>query len=211
VRFEHNTRVAEPDRALERARVLGSIVGSGVAERVFELEVDSGMAVRARLLEQELKGPFTFPILAGLETRVIEISGKADRIDVLGDGSLRVVDYKLGRMPDLDASIQIAVYAHCARQVLEAADAGSHPIADAMYLAFGDDTRLAGRLNGRRGGSAEAVADRAAAFADAVARIESGQFPPRPRRPNECQWCGFAGVCRKEYRVEEDDETTDAV
>ena len=201
----------EADRALERARLLGSIVGSGVAERVFEAEADAGMDVRRRLLEQELNGSFSFPAGMGFEQRQIDIKGKTDRIDVLADGSLRVVDYKLGRMPDLKTSIQIAVYAHCAQQALEAADGAPHPISAASYLAFGDEQKLEGALE-RRGAVQAAVHARAAEFAATVARIEAGVFPPAPKHPNQCQWCGFSGVCRKEYHVEEEaDEAADAV
>jgi RecB family exonuclease len=191
------------DRALERTRLLGSIVGMGVAERVFELEADSGVQVAERRLETALNGVFVFP--RGFETRRIAVRGKADRIDVLADGSLAVVDYKLGRMPDLRTSVQIAVYAHCARQALETADGRDHPIASATYLAFGDDRRLEGPLSTGQDPAQIAVEARASEFAAAVDRIEAGEFPPRPKRPNECQWCGYAGVCRKEYRAEVED------
>jgi hypothetical protein len=97
------------------------------------------------------------------------------------------------------------VYAHCARQVLEREDGRPHPIVSAMYLAFGDDRRLEGPLGGSQEPAHIAVEVRAGEFAGAVDRIEAGEFPPRPKRPNECQWCGFAGVCRKEYRAEIDD------
>jgi ATP-dependent helicase/DNAse subunit B len=206
--FDH---LPEADRALERARLLGSIVGSGVAERVFEAEADAGMDVRRRLLEQELNGSFSFPVGMGFEQRQIEIKGKTDRIDVLTDGSLRVVDYKLGRMPDLKTSIQIAVYAHCAQQALEAADGMPHPISAASYLAFGDEQKLEGALE-KPGAVQAAVQARAAEFAATVARIEAGVCPPAPKHPIHCQWCGFSGVCRKAYHVEEEaDETADAV
>jgi RecB family exonuclease len=198
-------RLPVADRALERTRLLGSIVGTGVAERVFELEADSGVVIERRWLEAELNGVFTFPALYGLTTRRIEIRGKADRVDLLADGSLAVVDYKLGRLPDVRSSTQIAVYAHCARQQLEAADGRPHPIAAAMYLAFGDDRRLEGRLGSASDPVPLVVETRATEFARAVERIEAGEFPPRPRRPGECQWCGYAGVCRKEYRAEDDE------
>jgi RecB family exonuclease len=192
----------EADRVLEETRLLGSLVARGVAERVFELEAEDPGEVASRHLEAVLRGPFRFPILGGLDQRVIEINGKADRIDVFRDGSLRVVDYKLGRMPDLDASVQVAVYAHCARQMLEARDGVPRPVASAMYLAFGDDRRLEGRMPGTPAGGVDASESRARAFAHTVDRIEAGEFPPRPLRPGDCQWCGFAGVCRKEYRIE---------
>ncbi|MEO8482341.1 MAG: PD-(D/E)XK nuclease family protein [Acidobacteriota bacterium] len=196
------------DRVLEDLRLRGSMVAPGVAARVFELEAASGAAVRERLLEYELNGPFTFPVKFGFDTRTIEIRGKTDRIDVLGDGSLRVVDYKLGRMPDLNSSIQIAVYAHCAQAALEQRDGRPHPVSAAMYVAFGDDRRLEGRLPGDN--TAMAVAAKASEFAGTIEKIEAGEFPPAPKKPSECVWCGFAGVCRKEYRIE-DDEAAESV
>jgi RecB family exonuclease len=198
------------DRVLEEARLLGSIVSRGVAERVFELEIDAGVEVESRLLEYELRGTFSFPRPGHLTVRDVEIHGKADRIDVLQDGSLRVVDYKLGRMPEVESSIQIAVYAHAARQRLEATDGRAHPIAMAHYLAFGDDRRLEGRLADRAEETPLAVDARVQAFTRAVEQIEAGEFPPRPRRVAECAWCRFSGVCRKEYLVD-DDEAADAV
>lgn len=155
-----------------------------------------------------IDGAFTFPVSGGLSTRAIAVKGKADRVDVLADGSLRVIDYKLGRMPDLDTSVQVAVYGHCVRQLMEAEDGRTHPVSTAMYLAFGDDRRLDGRLPGRSAAEVSiAVETRAGEFAGVVGHIEEGAFPPRPRHPSECQWCGFAGVCRKEYRIEDDGAT----
>jgi RecB family exonuclease len=199
----------DADRILEHTRLLGSLVARGVAERVFELEAESGDQVQERLLEQKIVGPFRFPLLGGLDQTTVAINGKADRVDVLGDGRLRVIDYKLGRMPDLATSIQIAAYAHAVRQQLEARDGVPHPIADASYLAFGDEYRIEGPIAGSGQDAAAAVEARAAVFADVVSRIEDGRFPPRPKDTAECEWCRYAGVCRKEYAWE--DDATDAV
>jgi RecB family exonuclease len=193
----------DADRVLEETRLLGSLVARGIAERVFELEAEDGGDVVARHLEEVLKGAYRFPVLGGLDETTIEINGKADRIDVFRDGSLRVVDYKLGRMPDLKTSIQIATYAWAAQQQLQARDHQPHPVASAMYLAFGDEQRLDGRL-GTRADAAIAVQTRAGDFAGVVARIEAGDFPARPRSTSECAWCRYAGVCRKEYQMEDD-------
>jgi RecB family exonuclease len=201
------------DRELERTRLLGSIVGRGVAERVFELEADARGEVRERRLEQPLTGTFTFP-RGFAPPQPIAIRGVADRIDVLADGSLRIVDYKLGRMPDLKTSVQIAVYAHCARQAMEAEDGRPHPVASAMYLAFGDDRQVAGVAGGDKGRPvALAVETLAQRFAAAVNDIEAGRFPARPRDPRTCAWCAYAGVCRKEYAAgtSEDEDAADAV
>jgi RecB family exonuclease len=175
----------EADRALERTRLLGSIVARGVAERVFELEADAGGDVVERLIEFDLRGPFMFPLLNGLSQRPVDIRGKADRIDVFADGSLRVVDYKLSRLPDVDTSIQIAVYAHAAKQALEARGGREHPVVEAMYIAFGDERLTAGSLGTKTEPTDVAVATRASDFAATIDRIEAGQFPPLPKRPGE--------------------------
>ena len=193
----------EADRVLEQTRLIGSLVARGVAERVFELEAEDAGEVVSRHLEAVLKGPFRFPILGGLDQRTIQINGKADRIDVFRDGSLRVVDYKLGRMPDLRTSIQIAAYAFAAKQQLEATDHTPHPIRDAMYLAFGDEQKLEGRV-GNMSDAGIAVEVRAGDFATKVELIEAGEFPARPLSTAECLWCRYAGVCRKEYQLEDD-------
>lgn len=197
-------KLPEADRVLEQTRLLGSLVARGVAERVFELEAESGDEVVGRLLEQKIVGPFTFPGLGGLKQVTVAINGKADRIDVLAGGALKVIDYKLGRMPDLNTSIQIAAYAHAVQQQLEAADGVSHPIAAASYLAFGDEYKLEGAIGARKEEAAAAVQARAATFADVVGKIELGQFPPRPKDTSECEWCKYSGVCRKEYAWEDD-------
>ena len=204
-RFARLTRSAlaslpAADRALEETRLLGSIVARGLAERVFELEADAGGTVVDRLIEFDLRGPFVFPALGGLRQTTVEIRGKADRIDVFANGSIRVIDYKLGRVPDV-RSIQVGVYAHCAAQWLEQRDQRPHPVSAAMYLAFGDDRRIDGQVGGGREPVAIAVEARAAAFAGHIEQIEAGQFPARPQHPSECQYCRFSGVCRKEYSL----------
>ena len=182
------------------------MVSRGLAERVFEAEADAGGRIVDRLLEFPLRGPFQFSRLAGLVQKTIEIRGKTDRIDVFADGSLRVIDYKLGKMPDLKSSLQIAVYAQCASQLLTATDGRPHPIAGAAYMAFGDDKRVEGAIaSGPQ--AAEAIAARASQFADVITKIEDGQFSANPRKASDCAWCRYAGVCRKEYRLEEDDAT----
>jgi RecB family exonuclease len=194
-------RLPGPDRALEEARLLGSIVARGVAERVFELEADAGGVIVDRLIEHDLRGPFVFP--HGFSPKTIQIRGKADRIDVFDDGSLRVIDYKLGRPPDLSTTIQIAVYAHCMKLTLEARDGKPHAVVSASYLAFGDEKNFEGAL-ASRGKVPMEVETRAQEFADVIGRIEAGTFAPGPKKPSDCQWCRYAGVCRKEYLVEDD-------
>ena len=195
----------EADRALEETRLLGSIVGAGVAERVFELEADAGGDDRrAGCSKCDLNGPFMFPALHGLSQRTIEIRGKADRIDVLADGTLRVVDYKLGRMPDLERRFR----SRSTRTARVRCSSGRRParirVASAMYLAFGDDRRLEGALGGAESRRRSPSRRGPPSLPRRSDEIEAGEFPPRPKRPSECQWCRYAGVCRKEYQIEDD-------
>ncbi len=198
------------DRALEEARLLGSIVSRGLAERVFELEAEAGGEVVERLVEFRLEGSFPFPRMHGFDSRTIAIRGKADRIDRFRTGELRVVDYKLSRLPDTETSLQIGVYAHVAQQVLEARDGRPHPVTQALYLTFGDERRADGPLADPGAETVAAVGVRASAFVDVIDRIQAGDYPPNPRRPVECQWCSYSGVCRKEYQREGQD-AADAV
>jgi RecB family exonuclease len=192
------------DRVLEDARLLGSLVARGVAERVFELEADAGRAVVERLVEVDLNGPFVFPAMGGLRQVTVAVKGKADRVDIFADGSIGVVDYKLGRMPKSHA-VQVAVYAFCARTALAGPGGAARRVQSATYLAFGEEGRLDGQV-GRSDESADiAIEDRAGQFAAHVGHIEAGRFPAHPQHVGDCTWCPYAGVCRKEYRSEDDD------
>ena len=190
---------SQADRALEKRGCW--VHRSRTGRRVFELEADSGGGSSIGSLNS-LEGPFTFPRLHGLAQRVVEIRGKADRIDVFANGELRVVDYKLSKLPDRDTSIQIAVYAWAVQQALEARDGRSHVVTNAMYLAFGDERQSEGRLDTPGAATVGTIMARASDFAAAIDRIEAGEYPPAPLRPADCQWCRYAGVCRKEYAAE---------
>ena len=68
--------------------------------------------------------------------RRVAMRGKADRIDLLADGTLRVIDYKLGRAPKPARALQLPVYGVCAQQALEGRHGRSWPLASAGYVAF---------------------------------------------------------------------------
>ena len=44
------------EAGLERARLFGSAVGSGIVDRVFAMEAERGTGIRERLMEYELDG-----------------------------------------------------------------------------------------------------------------------------------------------------------
>ena len=47
--------------------------------------------------------------------------------------------------------------------------------------------------------NAQAADTQARAFVAAVEQIEAGAFPVRPQNEFRCQFCDYAGVCRKDY------------
>ena len=68
--------------------------------------------------------------------RTVRLRAKADRIDLLADGTLRVVDYKLGKAPKPARALQLPVYGVCAQQSLEGRHGRSWTLGRAGYVAF---------------------------------------------------------------------------
>jgi RecB family exonuclease len=185
----------EADRALERTYLLGSAVAAGLGERAFNFEIEQEVAVLERLLEHPLEGAFEFKGADGPKT--ISIRAKADRIDLLEDGTLRVIDYKLGRAPKNARALQLPIYGLCAEQHLNGRHSRRWTVSSAGYVAFKEKNPFV-----PLGGSTslqEALDDGAERFVAAIEGIERGEFPVAPEEPFFCTRCGYAGVCRKDY------------
>src|SRR5258706_7030366 len=93
----------DDEAAVQRTRLLGSAADEGLAEAVFQIEAEWQTPVVRRLLEQPLHGDFEIQGENG--TRRVRLRGKADRIDLLADGTFRIIDYKLTRAPDRKLSL----------------------------------------------------------------------------------------------------------
>jgi len=187
-------RLPESDRSLERTYLLGSAAAPGLAERAFASELEHGGAVLERLLEYPLEGEFEFR--TDESSRRLHIRAKADRIDLLADGTFRVIDYKLSRAPKPARALQLPVYGICAEQHLRGRYGKSWRLSRAGYIAFREKNPFVPL------GSPslqQALADGQQRLLAAVEGIEGGTFPPDPDEPFLCRWCGYAGVCRKDY------------
>jgi ATP-dependent helicase/nuclease subunit B len=192
----HLESLSDADRALERTYLLGSAAAPGLAERAFAFEIEQEVGVIERLLEYPLEGEFELQGEAG-KVR-LQIHGKADRVDLLEDGTLRVVDYKIGRAPKSDRSLQLPVYGACASQQLEAGRGRPWPVSRAGYVAFREKNAFTPLAN-RSETTADALEAGQRRMVAAVAAIEQGVFPVDPDEPFFCTRCGYAGVCRKDY------------
>jgi ATP-dependent helicase/nuclease subunit B len=194
----------EADRALESARLLGSIVMRGAGERVFLAEADAKVDVVSRSLEVSLNGTYEFPTGGFAPPKSIAIRGVADRVDRLSDGTMRLVDYKLTRAPG-DQAVQLKVYAFVAQKYFSK-DGRDPVVSVAEYISFGDDSNAAKSIAEKNSTVAHAVEIGAQQFAQHVARIEAGEFPPEPAEIGLCEWCAFSFVCRRESVTEKGDE-----
>ena len=188
-------RLPEADRALERTYLLGSAAAAGLGERAFNFEIEQECEVVERLLEHPLEGEFEFAVASG--SRKIRLRAKADRIDLLEDGTLRVIDYKLGRAPKPSRALQLPVYGLCAQQHLAGRRGRDWTVSRAGYVAFKEKNAFV--AVGASTSLDRALEEGAQRLVDAVEGIEAGQFPVKPDEPYRCMWCGYAGVCRKDY------------
>ncbi len=186
----------EAEAALERTRLLGSSVAAGLGEVVFRMEAERQTDVVERLLEYRLSGEFEFVGAHG--TRRMALKGVADRIDLLDDGTFRLIDYKLSSAPTKSRALQLPIYGVCAEQRLEHHRGRSWTLGEAAYIAFRGTKRVT-PLFTRRADRDEVLASAQEKLIDAVDGIERGDFPPTPDDVFLCGFCSFAAVCRKDY------------
>jgi len=184
------------EAGLERTRLLGSPAAAGLGDAVFRMEAERPIAVVERLLEARLDGSFAFA--AGGGARTIALRGKADRIDLLADGTFRLIDYKLGWPPNRARALQLPIYALCAEQTLASHRGRSWRLGEAAYLAFKGPRRVV-PLFTTPADRTKVLADAQQRLADAVDAIGRGEFPPRPDDVFRCETCTFASVCRRDY------------
>jgi RecB family exonuclease len=183
------------EAALERTRLLGSPVAAGLADAVFRMEAERPAPVVERLLEFAVRGELDVEH-DDVRARV-RLRGVADRIDVLGDHTLRVFDYKTGRAPLARRALQLPLYSLCASRQLEARDGCEWRVAEAAYIAFGGP-RTVVPMSGR-GSNEDAMADARGRLGAAIVGIGRGEFFVQPLEPFRCTYCAYAGVCRKDY------------
>jgi RecB family exonuclease len=197
-------KLSPAEAALERNRLLGSAVSPGIAHRVFAMEADRPTPILERLLEYPLQGDFTFASASG-EPRRVRLSAKADRIDLLADGTLRIVDYKSKKIPDLKQALQLPIYSVCARESLRTQRVDRPwTVGEALYLSFeGDKAVVPLRAKGRN--LDELLNDAEGRLVTAMDDIARGRFSASPAKRSLCAPCPYRAVCRLEIveRVED--------
>ena len=184
------------EAGLERTRLLGSPAAAGLGDAVLRMEAERPVAVIERLLEHDLRGDFTFAATDGLRT--VPLKGKADRLDLLEDGTFRLIDYKLGRAPNRSRALQLPIYSLCAEQRLTSYRGRTWVLGEAAYLAFKGPRRVV-PLFTSPAERAKVLDEAQQRLVDTIDAIARGEFPPTPDDVFRCETCSFATVCRKDY------------
>jgi RecB family exonuclease len=189
-------RLPTAEAGLERTRLLGSSAAAGLGDAVLRMEAERPVAVVERLLEHRLEGDFTIATEAG--PRTVALKGKADRVDLLADGTFRLIDYKLGWAPQRTRALQLPIYSLCAEQRLAGRGGRQWVAGEAVYLAFRGPRRVVPLFttDAERASVLAKAQERLAVTIDAIAR---GEFPATPDDVHRCETCSFAAVCRKDY------------
>lgn len=193
---EEITHLPEAEAGLERTRLLGSSAAAGLGEAVMRMEAERAPRVIERLLEHRLDGPLSMQTADG--PRSIPIRGKADRIDLLEDGTFRLIDYKLGWPPQRSRALQLPIYALAAEQQLAGRHGTAWTLGEAAYLAFKGPKRVVPLITAQADRE-KVLREAQQRVADVVDAIGRGEFPPRPEDVYLCDTCSYAAVCRKDY------------
>jgi ATP-dependent helicase/DNAse subunit B len=189
------TRLPPAEAEVQRTHLLGSAAATGLGEAVLRMEAERDVPVVGRLLERRLEEPIALNTPGG--SRTVELKGKADRIDLLADGTFRLIDYKLGWPPKGSQALQLGVYAIGAEQQLTE-HGRSWKVGEAVYLAFKGPRRVT-PLFATPADRDRILAEVQVRVADTLDRIGRGEFPPHPEDVFHCERCAFGTVCRKDY------------
>ena len=122
---------------------------------------------------------------------------KADRIDLLDDGTLRVDRLQAQPRAEAARALQLPVYGAVRRSSTAGTPRPDWTVSRAGYVAFKEKNAfvaLGASTTLRR-----ALEEGAGAARGRRRRIERGEFPVNPDEPFLCTRCGYAGVCRKDY------------
>jgi putative RecB family exonuclease len=112
-----------------------------------------------------------------------EIKGRIDRIDLLEEGVVRVIDYKTGAPKErkfADESLQLSIYAMAVAQM------GMSP--RELVLVNVQDNSLA--VSSRTPKQLDSAREK---IEEAAEGIRRGEFDPKPG--SHCRWCDYQNLC----------------
>jgi len=167
---------------------------AGIADRYqYELYLRQGREQLAQFLAAARSGPQPNVVKTeeGFELPVagVKVTGRIDRIDLLEDGGVAIVDYKTGKpksQEDADKSLQLSLYALAAKgRGLRADHLIFHNLEDNSTVVT---TRGAVEL--------KAAEERVREVAEDIA---AGKFPAKPNY--YCSYCPYKNLCPATEKV----------
>ncbi len=190
----------ESDAALERTRLFGSAISTGIVDVVLGLEAAHPVDVKERWLEYRLEGEFA---LGSADGPRVPLRGVADRIDLLAGRRLRVIDYKTGSAPNPKRALQVPIYALCAQERLGERDSAPWDVDEAAYVAFSGKRTLVQVVKASGNDRTAPLGAARARVLEVLDGIAGGDFTARPHDPMMCRYCPYPTVCRKDYIEDE--------
>jgi len=203
--FEHLFLLEGNQRTIERAREYVTPALDEVLTDDVRLEIGLDEAMLSKLLSEteaillryfEMEDPTTVTsegveLRIGVDVNDTPLFGILDRLDRDPDGSLTIVDYKTGALPNRNYDSKTFANAELYAALCEA-ELGERPTSiRLMYVAHGQSIE--------RNVTDVVVRARANAAAGAWTKInryyDDGDFPATPSS-NSCRFCAFKDLCR---------------
>ena len=122
----------------------------------------------------------------------VVFTGRIDRIDLLPDGSVEIIDYKTGTPKDqkeIDNDMQVGIYAIAAKE-----DRGLGFEPKLLSLYFLEDS--GSKMSTTR--TPEQLAEIKTKIGETVEKMKTGDFTATPGF--HCQWCDFNNICPFAYK-----------
>ena len=203
--FEQLFKLAAEERTIERARAFVPAAVDAILTEDVCSDIDMDDAMMQRLLQEtdaiittyfEMEDPTTITS-EGVELRLgatvegAPLFGILDRLDRDADGSLTIVDYKTGGLPNRNYDSQTFANAELYAALCEA-ELGEQPTKiRLMYVAKGESIE--------RNVTDVVVKARSHSAANAWEKInrfyDGGEFPATPS-VNACRFCSYKDLCR---------------
>jgi ATP-dependent DNA helicase UvrD/PcrA len=201
----HDPERAEP-QTLERLLELGEEHWSDEGMRPAALAVQNRRALGAMLrnyFESEVVQGRVGEVLAvergfRFDLDASKVSGYIDRIDRLGSGALRLLDYKTSKSPmsgdEAEQDLQLALYALACRELPELAELGD--VADLVYLypRILQASGICRRSQTVTPDHADRTRERVRTN---IAGIVAEEFDFSPEA--DCKWCEFKRICPRHH------------
>src|SRR5271154_2771793 len=205
--FEHLFLLGNSERTIERAREFGAPAQVEILTPEVRVEIGLDEAILAKLLSETdaiiesyfaMEDPTTInsegvELRLGVDVDGTPLFGILDRLDRDADGTLTIVDYKTGSLPNRNYDSQTFANAELYAALCEA-KLGEQPTnIRLMYVAHGKSIE--------RPVSDVIVRGRAKPPPTAWTKInlyyDDGVFPATPSR-NACRFCSFKDLCRSQ-------------